>query len=181
MTAPDRAETFVFLLARHERALAGYVHALVPHAADADDILQQAKVVMWRQFDHFTPGTNFLAWARKIAFHQVLSHRRRRRRDPLEFSDAFVAAVAAECEAAADVLADRDRRLALCLEALLPEHRQILELRYGEGLAVDALAVRVNRTVAAVYRVLSRIRAHLQACVARERSPEEGPGVLDPG
>ena len=63
---PDRAEEFVFLLARHERLLGAYVMTMVPHPQDADDILQEAKVVMWRSFAKFELGTNFGAWARKV-------------------------------------------------------------------------------------------------------------------
>lgn len=169
MSSQDRAEAFIFLLARHERQVATYVMTLVPQAADADDILQQAKIVMWRHFDEFTPGTNFVAWARKVAFHQILSFRRQKRRDPLQLSDAFLAAVAEESERAADRLDERERRLAACLDKLLPEHRRILELRYQHGLSVEALAAQVSRTVAAVYRVLSRIRAHLHACVNNDQ------------
>ena len=62
MSAPDRAEEFVFLLARHERLLGAYVMTMVPHPADADDILQEAKVVMWRNFAKFERGTNFIGW-----------------------------------------------------------------------------------------------------------------------
>lgn len=174
MTAPspDLAETFVFLLARHERQIATYVMTLVPSSADADDVLQESKVVMWRHFAQFSPGTNFLAWARKIAFHQVLSYRKRRRRDPIQLSDELLAAVADECERAAESLDERQRRLAACVDRLLPEHREILALRYDGGLSIEALSARVNRTVAAVYRVLSRIRAHLHECVGWAQPPE---------
>src|SRR5687767_8405236 len=81
MSPPDRAEEFVFLLARHERQLGAYVMTMVPHPQDADDILQEAKVVMWRHFAKFESGTNFGAWSRKIAFHQVLAYRKRKHRD----------------------------------------------------------------------------------------------------
>jgi RNA polymerase sigma-70 factor (ECF subfamily) len=172
MPLQDRAEAFVFLLARHERQITTYVLTLVPAVADAEDILQQAKVVMWRHFDNFTQGTNFLAWARKIAFHQILTFRRQRRRDPLEFSDAFLAAVAEDSEHRDPALAERDGRLVGCIGKLLPEHQEIVRLRYQDGLPVETLATRVNRTVAAVYRVLSRIRAHLHACVNQEASAE---------
>jgi RNA polymerase sigma-70 factor, ECF subfamily len=165
--ATDTAETFVMLLARHERQITSYVMVLVPHGPDADDIIQEAKVVMWRHFGEFTPGTNFGAWARKVAFHQVLSHRKRRKRDPMQMSDEFLAAVAQETERAAERLDERAQQLTECVQTLLPEHRHILQLRYDEGLTIDALSGRVNRTVAAVYRVLSRIRAHLHACVSR--------------
>lgn len=173
MTSQDRAEAFVYLLARHERQVATYAMTMVPHPADAEDILQQAKVVMWRHFDDFTTGTNFAAWAKKIVFHQILSYRRTRRRDPVQLSDAFLTAVAEETDRAAEALEERQRRLHGCMEKLLPEHRTILHLRYDERLSVEALAQRVGRTVAAVYRVLSRIRAHLQACVGHERFQEQ--------
>src|SRR6185436_3701537 len=66
-------EDFLRLLGQHERHLAAFVYSLVPRAADADDILQDVKVTMWREFAKFEPGTNFRAWARQIATHQVLN------------------------------------------------------------------------------------------------------------
>ena len=62
------------LLTQHDRALSVYVYSLVSASADADDILQQTKMILWRCFDQFESGTNFIAWARKTAFHQVLTH-----------------------------------------------------------------------------------------------------------
>lgn len=166
MSPPEvNAEAFVMLLARHERQVTAYVRTLVPAAADADDILQEAKVVMWRSFGDFTPGTNFLAWARKVAFHQILSWRRRKQRDPLLLSEELLHSVADELDRQAESLQERERRLADCVARLLPAHRQLLALRYDEGLDIDTVAARATRTVAAVYRALSRIRAHLHACV----------------
>ena len=66
--------------------LRAYIFALITHSQDADDVLQEAKVRMWRAFGQFQSGTNFAAWSRKVAFHQVLSYRKRRKRDRLEFS-----------------------------------------------------------------------------------------------
>jgi RNA polymerase sigma-70 factor (ECF subfamily) len=167
MTQPDRAEEFVFQLARHERLLAAYVLALVPHAQDADDILQETKVVMWRHFAQFQPGTNFAAWARKIAFHRVLAFRKRRQRDRLEFSDEFLAAVAAEHESATEQLERRDRALQDCLDRLPAAHREVIQLRYQEALPLEAMAARLGRTVAALYRQLSRLRRVLHDCVTQ--------------
>ena len=76
---PD-AETYVRLLAEHERSLETYVHGLMRRAADAEDVLQECKLVLWKQFDRYEPGTNFLAWARKIALNLILNHRRKEER-----------------------------------------------------------------------------------------------------
>lgn len=173
MSPPDRAEEFVFLLARHERLLGAYVMTMVPHPQDADDILQEAKVIMWRHFGKFESGTNFGAWARKIAFHQVLAYRKRKHRDRLDFSEEFLRTVADEVEQSAEHLERRERVLHACMAKLPDEHREVVELRYREGLSLEDMAARLGRTVGALYRQLSRVRQTLHECVGRTLSQPE--------
>ena len=168
MPDPDpNAEEFVVLLARHERLLGAYVMTMVPQASDADDILQESKVVMWRAFAQFELGTNFAAWARKICFHQVLAFRKRRHRDRLDFSETFLHAVAEEMEQSSDRLQQREHALQSCLAKLSADHRQVLALRYHEDLELEDMAVRLGRTTTALYRLLSRIRQSLHGCITQ--------------
>lgn len=167
MSPPDSAEEFVFLLARHERLLGAYVMTMVPHPADADDILQEAKVVMWRNFAKFELGTNFGAWARKIAFHQVLAFRKRKQRDRLDFSEEFLRAVSEEVEVRTDHLERREKVLHECIAKLPTDHREALHLRYHENLSLEDMATRLSRTIGALYRLLSRVRHVLHECVTR--------------
>ena len=141
---------------------------MVPHPADADDILQQAKLVMWRSFSQFQSGTSFPAWARKIAFHQVLAFRKRRHRDPLLLSEEFMQAVADEVERSESRLELRARALHDCVEKLPPDHREVLHLRYHEFLSLEEMATRLERTVGALYRLLSRVRYMLHTCISRQ-------------
>jgi RNA polymerase sigma-70 factor, ECF subfamily len=176
MTPPDRAEEFVFLLARHERQLGAYVMTMVPHPQDADDILQEAKVVMWRHFAKFESGTNFGAWARKVAFHQVLAYRKRKHRDRLDFSEEFLSAVADEAELGAPRLELRERALYDCIAKLPADQGEVLRLRYQDALSLDDMAARLGRTVCALYRQLSRVRQVLHECVTKTLSrPENEP------
>ncbi len=161
------AEEFVALLARQERLLGAYVMTMVPHAADADDILQEAKVVMWRAFPQFEAGTNFGAWARKICFHQVLAFRKRKHRDRLDFSDTFLQAVAEEMEQSSTHLEHRERALHDCMNKLTTDHRQVLELRYHQNLDLEAMSGQLGRTTTALYRLLSRIRQNLHGCITQ--------------
>ena len=176
MTPPDRAEEFVFLLARHERQLAAYVMTMVPHYQDADDILQEAKVVMWRSFSKFEKGTNFGAWARKVAFHQVLAYRKRKHRDRLDFSEEFLRSVADEAESNAPRLEMRERALQECIAKLPADHGEVVRLRYQESLSLEDMAARLGRTVCALYRQLSRVRQVLHECVSKSLNrPENEP------
>ena len=168
----DRKELFVQLLGQHQRRLFLYVMTLVPCWNDAEEIIQETNLVLWREFDQFRPGTNFAAWACKVALHRVLAWRKRRQRDRLEFSDAFLGAVGGEADAAADHLEERSRQLDRCIDRLPPGHRELLSLRYSENCAIDAIAGRLGRSADAVYRALSRIRRALHDCVTRALASE---------
>ncbi len=170
-------EAFIRLLSEHERGLYLYVMTMTPLASDADDILQEAKVVMWRHFGDFKQGTNFGAWARKVAFFQVLAYRKRKQRDRLCFSDKFVDLVAEEMEDQEEHLESRYKTLASCVAKLDPEHQRIVSLRYEGGESIESIAEAVGRTSGAVYRVLSRIRRALHSCV----SAQMGKNLADGG
>jgi RNA polymerase sigma-70 factor (ECF subfamily) len=175
MEPTDRSTEFLTLLTQHDRALALYVYGLVSPAVDADDILQQAKMVMWRSFDQFELGTNFLAWARKVAFNQILTYRRQRKRDHLPLSEETLEAIGHEVAKLSDDGGDlRREALQECVNRLPEEQRQMVLLRYYEDLDVDAVAARISSTTGAVYRALSRVRYALLECVERRVAAEKG-------
>lgn len=163
--SPDPSTLFVELLAQHDRALTLYVYALVSRQADAEDILQQTKMVLWKSFGDFEPGTHFLAWARKVAFHQILGYRRKTKRDPLPLSDEMLEKVSDHVVRLSEHEQLRREALESCLHRLPGNHRQLILLRYQEELGVESIAQRVASTPAAVYRALSRLRVGLADCV----------------
>lgn len=169
----DPSTDFLTLLTTHDRALSLYVYGLVPIHADADDILQQTKMVMWRSFSQFIPGTNFIAWARKIAFHQILGYRRRSKRVHIPLSEEILSQVGDEISRLSDHGLARREALESCLHSLPSDHRKIILLRYFENLEVDEIANRTGTTVAAVYRALSRLRYTLLECIESRLKTEE--------
>jgi RNA polymerase sigma-70 factor (ECF subfamily) len=168
----DRTTSFIELLTTHDRALSLYVHSLVPRDSAAEDILQQTKLLLWKHFADFELGTNFLAWARKVAFHQILSHRRQKKREHLPLDEVTLEALGAAVSELASDIPQRYEALRHCMARLPVEHRQLVQLRYYEDLEIDQVAERVNRTEAAVYRALSRVRMTLMDCVQKQIATE---------
>lgn len=164
-----QGETFLRTLAEHDRWLAAYVYSLVARAADADDILQECKVTLWKKFSTFQPGTNFRAWARTIALHQVLNYRRSEQRRPWSTLDReFIEAVAGEIDRQSDRFERQADGLRHCLRKLPDAHRAIVVWRYYDDCDVEEIAAKSGRSTEAVYRLLSRIRATLSACIHRQ-------------
>ena len=166
-----QTEAYLRLLDQNGHWLETYVLSLVAHAPDAQDILQEVKVTLWKQFGRFEQGTNFRAWARKIATHQILNYRRsEKRRSHSVLDSEFIEAVAAEIDRRAEVLDRRTDALKRCLQKLPDAQRKIVLWRYFEQCGVEEIAGKSQRSVEAVYRVLSRVRQMLNECVSRELS-----------
>jgi RNA polymerase sigma-70 factor, ECF subfamily len=167
-------EDYLRLLAQHDRWLATYVYSLVSSTHDAEDILQEVKVVLWREFAKFESGSNFRAWARTVATHQVLNYRRAVKRTAGKTLDeAFVEAVAEEIDRQSEGLERKTNALKQCIEKLPEKHRKMVLWRYYEDCSIGEIAVRSQRSSEAVYRLLSRIRLVLSECVRRQGLQQE--------
>jgi RNA polymerase sigma-70 factor (ECF subfamily) len=171
--SPAKVDDFVRLLGENQRRITLYVMGLVPNWNEAEEIVQETTVVLWQEFNRFEPGTNFVAWACRVAYFRVLAWRKKRSREKITFSSEFLSAISEELAAEPERMEERERQLAECVEKLPPDHRKILILRYGENCPIDQLASRAGRTVAASYRLLSRIRHNLFNCVGHALVPEK--------
>ncbi len=161
-------EAYLRLLTQHDRWLAAFVYSLVPRAADAEDILQEVKMTMWRHFAKFELGSNFRAWARRIATNQILNYRRAVKRSPdTEMEESFIEAVAAEIDRRAESLDHRADALRHCLHKLPEAQRKIIVWRYYDDCGIEEIAAKSQRSAEAVYQLLSRIRGLLNDCVSR--------------
>ena len=170
--APFPGEDFVVLLQQSQGRLLGYVMSLLGRRADAEDVLQRASVIMWRKFDQFETGSNFMAWASTICFYEAKNFLRTSSRSPLRFDDDLLATIAAE---RADDLRFREKRLAAledCIRKLPARDRTLIEGVYRERKAAAELAEELNRAPQTLYNRLNLARRALAACVTRKLNAE---------
>ncbi len=171
--APEQVtEEFVRLFTKYQRRIFLFILAQVGNPTEAEDLHQQTNLVLWMKFSHFKPGTNFLAWAMKIARYEILRRRARLQSERTLFSDEFLDAVAGEVEERVDYLEARRAALAECLKKLRPRDRELIEQRYAPGASGKAVAERLGRPLNAVYQSLGRIRRALHECINRRLSAE---------
>jgi len=170
-----RAERFVRLLATCQRRVFLYALGLVYNAADAEEILQETNLVLWRKFDQYQPGTDFASWACRIAYFEVLKFRERQARQQRLFSSEFIESLAVESEESLDELDARRDALSACLDKLRKNDRQLVLRRYQEHATTRAVAEALGRSVQGTRKSLHRIRMTLLACIERTLAAEEHP------
>lgn len=89
---------FIKLLTSHQVRLRAFALSLVPHWADAEEVLQEANLIMWKKFDQFKLGTSFFSWSCKIIHLTAKDFRKRQGRSKLRFSDDFLDVIAEQTE-----------------------------------------------------------------------------------
>ncbi|MDB5297326.1 MAG: sigH 2 [Phycisphaerales bacterium] len=160
-------EPFLALLTASQSSLYAYIVSLLPNRQQADDILQETNIVLWRKADEFHEGTSFIAWACQVAYFNVLSFRRRMARDKHTFGDDLFDYLAErQCERI-DGVEDRQQALRGCLQKLPPKQRELIEARYQPGASVRRMADERQTTEGALSQSLYRIRATLLDCIKR--------------
>ncbi|MGE3808876.1 MAG: sigma-70 family RNA polymerase sigma factor, partial [Gemmataceae bacterium] len=139
-----------------------------------DELLQEVNLFIWRNVDQFEIGTDFGAWAYKIAYFHVLTYRKRMARQKLRFSDDLIEQLAESAPVSAERGDRRQDALERCLEKLGPEDRELLRLRYEVGGTAQVLASQLKRTAKAIYYALNRIHLNLLGCIENSLSAEAG-------
>lgn len=163
---------FLALLLPSQQSLRNFIYSIHPEAGDLDDIMQDTAISLWEKFDTFDRSREFLPWAMRLAYFEVLRFRKKRTRDRLVFSEELVEILAGE--APEDDYAEPVRQaLDSCLCRLDQRSRAVIEARYAKGASISDLATARRESVHRLYRTLEKVRGLLVACV-RRRLSEEG-------
>ncbi|WP_197994896.1 sigma-70 family RNA polymerase sigma factor [Gimesia panareensis] len=162
------------MLTAHQSKLYAYIRSLLPDSQAVQDVLQETNLVLWRRSEEFEPGSNFVAWACKVAYFQVLAYYRDNKRDSMVFNVELVSMLAKQNEEKMAGPRDLQRVLSSCLAKLPEQSRRLIQQRYAAGGSVQAIAEEQGRSVGAVSQMLYRIRQLLQECVQKSLASEQG-------
>lgn len=158
-------QSYVTQLISHQDDLRAFINSLLPNSPVADDVVQNTNLILWEKRSHFKKGTNFHAWAFKIARIQVQhQYDRVKRETRLVFSESLVAHIAN----AATAKQPREHTLSIlegCMAKLSEDEREIVNARYTPGESLKRYAETSGVTAGSLRISLYRIRAMLRRCV----------------
>lgn len=160
------------LIREHQQMLYDFIFATFPDHSAVDDVRQETNRVLWEKRDQFELGTNFPAWARKIAHFQTLSHLKRvKRKSWLRFDSELVHTLAEDFEEREDQRENRAMAMKECRQLLSTEDQKLLNMRYDLSLSHRQISARTGRSEGALKQVFLRIRNQLRECINRKTKP----------
>src|SRR6185369_5292751 len=158
-----------FVAGRH--SLFAYIYGWVRHSHDAEDLFQE----VWVRFSHaLAEGVEIrdqASWCRGAARNLILHYWRDRRTDKVVADPELLELVElafAEQAVNQDYWRGRREALSECIQELPERSRQLLRLKYEEGLSADQAADRLRQSGAAVLMALSRLRRALRECAQKK-------------
>jgi len=160
-TGHGEEEAFRELVQRHSRYLYGIATALTGNAADAEDVVQETFVAVLNS--KFRGESAVRTWLVQILVRRAAMLRRSRRRAPTAVEPGTVIeGFAAPASGAGPSAVDARTDLAVMLEHLSSEHRQVIVLREIEGMSYDEMAAALCVPRGTVESRLHRARNELR-------------------
>ena len=174
-SSPDRTREFETLFASIIDRAFGMALRLTRNRADAEDLVQEAALLAFRNFGGFEPGTHFKAWFFRILTNCYFTTYRRRRRQgsTVDFDDtpdlylyarSLAAGIPLDIVDPAGSLIDRldSERVGAAIEELPEEYRVVSTLYFMDDLTYQQIAEVLGCPVGTVRSRLHRGRKMLQ-------------------
>lgn len=169
-----RYEEFVRLITSNEPGLRRFIASLLPPWGDLEEITQQTAITIWRKFDQYESGTDFMKWACVIARFETLSYKRKVARDRLVFRDDIFEMMADEAQHELETRKKERDALESCLSLLDSQQKDLIILSYTPGEKVKQVAQRAGASAASFYMKIKRLKHKLLRCVEAKLASHEG-------
>lgn len=146
------AETFDRFVREHERMVRALAFSWVRNASAADDVTQEAFLRAYRSIATLRDLSKVKPWLYTLTRNAAMDWLRREKRHRVEELNVDVAAPA---ERPGD---DRAERVARIVDGLREDYRQLVLLRFVDGLSYGEIAEALGMSIGAVGEKLHRVR-----------------------
>lgn len=166
-------ESFMKEALHFQPALVAYAYAKLRDYHLADDVVQDALIVLMDKWTAFAPGTSVFAFARQVVHFKVLEALRKRSRSEMPVEDTRLAAAIdqtlEECisEDAARGQHELIHALHECLAKLSKRALDLIDGFYRDSKSYEELSRLHGQSLEAIRKALYRYRRILQECSAR--------------
>jgi RNA polymerase sigma-70 factor (ECF subfamily) len=167
-------ECFGALMDRHLIVIKKRVRSMVRNQADAEDLVQEVVLKVWRRLSTFRFESSFRTWMTRVAINEVLQSYRRDQRESVYRTPSEFISIASSADSPHQSLAriEEIQAVRCAVVELPPKYSRVLILRDLEELSVRETAERLQSTIPAVKTRLFRARRML--LVALQRSHIRG-------
>jgi len=157
------------LYLRHERRVFRFVQRMLNDRCLAEDVMSEVFFEVWKKAEHFQGRSSVATWLLGIARHKALTAAATKSRPFESLHDASAINVVDPTADQGAAMLEYERSVILrrCLEALSPEHREMIDLVYYQEMTIkqiaDLLAIPENTVKTRMFYARKRLAALVEA------------------
>ena len=168
-TVPINRRQFAQTILEDQHKLIAYVLARGGGHQVAEDVVQDVLALAVERMETFRDTDHVRAWCREAAHRTFLAHLRRNNRQPVAIDHETLDLLDPHFQKLDGINGSAAlEALQHCLSKISPGARQIVDVRYQQGLTGQSLADAVGRKFNTVYSTLARTHRALADCVRRQ-------------
>ena len=168
-------QSFAYIMDRYEKPLLRFIRRISNVSEeDAEDILQDAFIKMYKNLNSFDPKWKFSSWSYRIVRHEVIDNfRKKKARPQITFSDLGETQVR-QFSSAIHIEGEIDKaftkeNLVMLLGELDYKYKEILVLKFLEEKSYEEISDILKKPIGTVGTRVNRAKKHL-AKIAKEKN-----------
>jgi len=166
-------EIFIRTLLSQKTNMMAYIMFFVGDNESAEDIFQNISIAAYQKCESMNDRDHMIAWLRIAARNECLKTMRNKARTHIRFDSTLIEQLEPHWQQFDQHQPKLQDKLQTCLGRLSPKAKNIVKLKYYEGLRGDVIAETLNMKLNAVYVCLSRIHRWLAECIQTDFSREK--------
>jgi RNA polymerase sigma-70 factor (ECF subfamily) len=169
-------QAYALLVEEYKTPIYNLAYRMTNKVEDAEDIAQETFLLSFRELFRYDTNRRFYTWLYTISLNLIRNHLKKAGRRQKDFRNMNISPenIASDVEnvalrEAADTdesRKDQENQMEICLRKLSPELRELLVLRFYQGLSFEEIAVITGFSQSAVkmriYRGLEKLRNIIQ-------------------
>lgn len=162
------------LLAPYRRRLFKHILAIVKDPSDAEDVLQDTSLRIYRGLRNFRGEASFYTWIFRIGYNCAIEFSTQRRRldehgPCYHAQDGYADWEPVQCDDPESLVSGRQMAatLSAALDAMCPEYREALIMRGFDGLSYDEIADAMRCPIGTVKSRISSARLSITVQLRR--------------
>jgi RNA polymerase sigma-70 factor (ECF subfamily) len=146
-----RREGFTLLVRQYQQCLYWLIRRLVISHDDADDVLQNTLIRVWKGLPEFRGESKIYSWLYRIAYNEAVSFLRNKRKDLALSADAFANFMSNQlCDDPNVNCSEVEEKLQQALLHLPEKQRMVFSLRYYDEMPYDEMSDILDTSVGAL-------------------------------
>lgn len=164
---PDTKQmAFTQLMNKYQQRIYSHIRQMIHHETDADDIIQEVWIKVWKNLDQFKGNSQLYTWLYRITMNEVFNYMHHKKRNPAADAEAIDLNITWTTEITTFDPNQLEKKLAKAIASLPARQKEIFHLRYFHqmsyetisgltGISIGALKASFHHAVKKIEKILN--------------------------